>query len=89
MDIEISGLFYEQIVSQLYQPAQFVRLQFFPELNEPARPTAARPVSCDTGGPAPGERGADRATGRSGGNPAGSTATRDLPGLDHGGPGPS
>ena len=35
----------------------------FPELNEPARPTAARPVSRDTGGPAPGERGADRATG--------------------------
>ena len=29
------------------------------------RPTAARrrPVSCDTGRPAPGERGADRATG--------------------------
>ena len=37
--------------------------RFFPELNEPARPTAARPVSCDTGRPAPGERGADRATG--------------------------
>ena len=36
---------------------------FFPELNEPARPTAARPVSCDTAGRAPGERGADRATG--------------------------
>ena len=36
---------------------------FFPELNELARPTAARPVSCDTGGPAPGKRGEDRATG--------------------------
>ena len=40
-----------------------------PELNEPARPTAAptaaRPVtvSRDTGGPVPGERRADRATG--------------------------
>ena len=28
-------------------------LWFFPELNEPARPTAARLVSLDTGGPAP------------------------------------
>ena len=36
---------------------------FFPELDKPARTTAVRPVSCDTDGPAPGERGADRATG--------------------------
>ena len=48
---------------------------FFPELNEPARPTTQ----------APGERGADRATKRSGENPAGSAATRALAGLDHGG----
>ena len=59
------------------------RRTFFPELNEPARPMAAGPVSCRGG---PGERGADRATRRSGGNPTGSAATRDLPGLDHGGP---
>ena len=55
---------------------------FFPELNEPARPMAAGPVSCRGG---PGERGADRATRRSGGNPAGLAATMGLPGLDHGG----
>ena len=38
-------------------------VSFFPELNEQARPTAARPVPRDTSGRAPGERGADRATG--------------------------
>ena len=48
-----------QIERRKPAPAQL----FFPELNEPARPTAARPVSCDTGRPAPGENGADRATG--------------------------
>jgi hypothetical protein len=43
------------------------RLQFFPELNEPARPAAARPVSHDEGGQAAGgsavrteQRGQDR-----------------------------
>ena len=30
---------------------------------QPARPTAPRPVSRDKGGPAPGKRGADKATG--------------------------
>ena len=30
--------------------AQHKTVTFFPELNEPARPTAARPVSRDTGG---------------------------------------
>ena len=49
-----------------------------------------RPVSPDTGGPAPGKGGADRATRRSvsSGNPAGSAARRDLQELDHwhGGP---
>ena len=43
-----------------------VRGKFFPELYQPARPAAARPVSHDAGGPAAGEtpreRGADRAT---------------------------
>ena len=52
------------------------------ELNEPARPTAARPVTRGTGRPAPGARGADsdgvkrRESGR----------FSSDEGLDHGGP---
>ena len=42
----------------------------------------ARVVRHERAGAGPGERGADRETRRSGG----SAATRDLPGLDYGGP---
>ena len=43
----------KKLSSTLCAPLSSV-LQFFPELNEPARPAAARPVSRDMGGRAAG-----------------------------------